>query len=214
MKYIFLITGMLLSFSAISQERFGFLIDEIYLSVNRTELADENTENRIGFGIGINHLFFPAKNPNFLIGLEYNLSGQLKKRITDGHYSHFSDLTYHLNCMSIPVGFRYNFGKTKKIFTEFGAFYDFNIGSTRKGTRTTYFPGDLSPNDIKKYQIDEKVNLSNSVGPFFGIGSKIAVSNFDLLVKMNYRYSLNPVFEHYEKIFNRYFLLSIGIRKK
>ena len=64
----------------------------------------------------------------------------------------------------------------------------------------------------KESEIDEKIGLSNSLGFYIGIGIRIPISRFDLIVKPDYKFGINKLYSYQDEIFNRYFRINIGLR--
>jgi len=73
-----------------------FPINEFTFSLNRTAVADENTQDRFGFGIGLYYVFFNQKRCNLITGLEYNRNVQFKKTMYAGHYGNDYNVTYKI----------------------------------------------------------------------------------------------------------------------
>jgi hypothetical protein len=200
--------------SLFAQDVNELFFDEVSLSFNRTNLADNNTENRSGFGVGVYHSFFAAKMANLVFGIEYNRTAQFKKLMYEGHYAHTTDLTYHLNMASFPVGARVNFGKRIKVFIEAGGYADLMLKSTREGTMHTYFPDENDQIVYKDYPINEKAKLSSVMGVYSGSGVRIPVSSFELVIKGDYKLGLQDLYSYIDTINNIYWRISIGIRHK
>jgi hypothetical protein len=141
-KYFLLVIGLIIviSIQSFGQNKKKFFFDEFNISINRTNLKNENTEDRFGFGFGIYHSFMSDKKINLIFGFEFNRTRQFKIRMYEGHFAHSSDLTYKINCLSIPIGVRYNLGHKIKIFVEAGGYADLILSSHRKGTMHTYPP--------------------------------------------------------------------------
>ena len=115
-KFILILAGALSFLSAFCQEeKSHFFFNEFNISLNKTNLSDDNTENRYGFGVSANRIMLEQKKINFVFGLEYNSTKQFKKKTYEGHYAHATDLEYTLNNLSVPLNFRLNFGKNIKI---------------------------------------------------------------------------------------------------
>ncbi len=109
---------ILLGNSLYAQDVNELFFDEASISFNRTNLVDDNTENRNGFGLGVYHSFFADKMVNLIFGIEYNRTNQFKKSMYEGHYATATDMTYHLNMASFPLGGRLNFGKKIKVLSK------------------------------------------------------------------------------------------------
>lgn len=215
MKYglmLFLLISLCNSFYA--QDVNEWFFDEALISFNRTNLADKNTGNGNGFGIGVYHSFFAEKMANLTFGIEYNRTSQFKRSMYEGHYATASDLTYHLNLASFPLGARLNFGKKIRFFIEAGGYADLIIKSTRKGMMHTYFPDENGQVVNKTYPIDEKAKLSSIMGVYSGLGVRIPVSTFEMVVSSDYKLGLQDLYSYMDPIKNTYWSLSIGIRHK
>jgi len=214
MKHCFLIISLIFLVDKVSngQDSNNFFIDEFQISLNRTNLQDNNTADRYGFGIGAYHSFLQDKKINLVFGLEYNRTSQFKKLMYEGHFAHATDLTYTLNCFSVPVGFRFNIGSKTKIFIESGVFADLVINSNRTGTMHTYLPDENNQINYTETEIDEKVGLSNSIGIYIGLGVRIPISKFELVFKPDYKFGINKLYSYQDDILNRYFRINIGLK--
>lgn len=183
-----------------------FLFDEFSVSVNRTNVQDDNTEDIFGFGLGVYRGFMADKMLNVMVGLEFNRTSQFKKFMYESHSSHSAEVTYSLNCISIPVGLRVNVGSKTKFFIEAGGFGDLAISSNRSGT--LHGPDVFTP----PKDFDKKAGLSPTVGIYFGMGMRIPISRFELVVKPEYKLGLTKLYSGYDDIYNRYFRLSFGLK--
>ncbi len=126
---------------------------------------------------------------------------------------HATDLTYHLNMVSFPVGARLNVGKKIKFFIDAGGFADLMIKSTREGFMHTYFPDENNQVVTKTFPIDEKAKLSSYMGVYSGLGIRIPVSGFELVIKGDYKLGLQELYSYMDSIENIYWRISVGIRK-
>jgi hypothetical protein len=207
-KLILSFSTLIISSAIFSQDQPGFSLDEISVSLNRTDVENDNTEDRFGFGAGIYHLFLEEKSLNVLIGLEYNYTAQYKKYGYSSHFSHSEDMTYHINSLSVPIGLRVNIGKKTKYFIEAGGFGDFTLYSSEKGTGYSYPPD--SNYHYTEFQIDEKAGLDSSFGVYLGLGVRIPVSKFDLVIKSDYKVGLNEI-NYGPEMYLRYIRLMVGL---
>ena len=200
--------------SLYAQDVNEWFFDEASISFNRTNLADDNTENRNGFGLGVYHSFFADKTVNLIFGVEYNRTNQFKRSMYEGHYATATDLTYHLNMASFPVGGRLNIGKKFKVFIEAGGYADLMLKSTRTGFMHTYFPDENDQIVYKTYPIDEKAKLNSVMGVYSGLGVRIPVYSFEVVIKGDYKLGLQDLYSFMDSINNTYWRISIGIRHK
>jgi hypothetical protein len=207
MKPTLLVLGLLALLNPICGQGKGFFFNEYTVSINRTCLKDDNTENRFGFGIGTDHLFRADKKINVILGLEYNRTNQLKKEMADSPLSYSKDVTFTQNGLSVPLGLRINTGSKIKIFAEGGIFGDLAFRSTQKGTSYTYTDDG--------YVVDHfstKADLSDSYGYYFGLGIRVPFSKYELMIKPDYKVSVNTLYSGNDNIYNRYIRLSVEIR--
>jgi hypothetical protein len=205
---------ILLGNSLCAQDVNEWFFDEASVSFNRTNLVDDNTENRNGFGLGVYHSFFADKMANLIFGIEYNRTNQFKKSMYEGHYATATDLTYHLNMASFPLGARLNIGKKFKVFIEAGGYADLMLKSTRTGFMHTYFPDENDQIVYKTYPIDEKAKLSSVMGVYAGLGIRIPVYTFEVILKGDYKLGLQDLYSYMDSITNTYWRISIGIKHK
>jgi len=212
MKHIPFIIGLLLLTTTVSngQDSTKFIFNEFCVSINRTNVQNQFTKDRNGFGLGVYHSFRADKKFNPIFGIEFNRTSQFKNRIDQGHFAYVTDITYTYSCLSIPAGFRYSFGSKTKFFIETGGFADIRIASHRKGT---LYPYQLSENQpiYPERKIDEKIKLSDSFGVHLGLGIRVPISNYELIIKPEYKFAFNTPNSNYDEILNRYFKLSVGM---
>jgi len=211
--FILILAGALSFLSAYSQEETPFFFNEFNISLNKTNLSDDNTENRFGFGVSANRIMLEQKKINFVFGLEYNLTKQFKKKTYEGHYAHATDLEYILNNLSVPLNFRLNFGKNSRFFLETGAFVDLILSSQRKGKIHTYAPDENNIITYKVSDFKENARLSPiNYGIVSGIGLRVPFDKFELVFKPDYKLGLHELDSFKTSILNSYFRLNIGIK--
>ncbi len=200
--------------ASFAQDVNEMFFDEANISFNRTQLKDTNTENRSGFGLGVYHSFFARSMVNLTFGVEYNRTSQFKKKMYEGHYAHSTDITYNLNMISFPVGARLNIGNKIKGFVEVGGYADLIIKSKSTGILHTYLPDQTGQVVYKDTPFEEKADLSNVIGMYTGLGVRIPVSLFELVIKTDYKYGFNELYSNRDEIYNRYWRISVGIKQK
>ena len=159
-----------------------FPINEFTFSLNRTAVADENTQDRFGFGIGLYYVFFNQKRCNLITGLEYNRNVQFKKTMYAGHYGNDYNVTYKINNFGLPVCFRVNMGQKIKFFLETGAF------------------------------VDLPVNYEVNLGISGGVGLRIPVKKHEILLKGDYKWGMRAIYSYQDSIYNRYWRFIIGFK--
>jgi len=165
-----------------------YIKNEISISINQTNVKDNNTENKIGFGFGGAFLFMSEKRINLLLGIEYNRTNQLKKYLYISHGSSLINTTYHINSILIPLTARINFFKKTKMFIETGVYFEANFNKTISGFYENY-------------------------GTSIGIGLKIPILKHEYIIKTDYKYGFlgfDPGLD--ENFYTRYYRLIIGIK--
>jgi outer membrane protein assembly factor BamA len=213
-KLIIILFWALSFFSAFGQEENNpFFFKEFYISINRTNLSDDNTENRYGFGLSANRIAMEHRKINFVFGFEYNLTKQFKNKTYEGHYAHATDLEYTLNNLSVPLNFRVNFGKNNKVFFETGLFLDLIFGSQRKGKIHTYAPDENNVITYKVSDFEENARLSTlNYGIAGGIGLRVPFDKFEMIIKADYKLGIRELDSFKTSILNSYIRLNIGVR--
>ncbi|MDY0216074.1 MAG: hypothetical protein RBS19_03850 [Bacteroidales bacterium] len=212
MKHIPFIIGLLLLTTTVSngQDSTKFIFNEFCVSINRTNVQNLNTSNMLGFGLGVYQSFMTDKKFNPKFGLEFNRTSQFFTSINQGHFAHSTDVTYTYSCLSIPFGFRYSIGSKTKIFIETGGFVDIVLAAREKGTQHNYVPINNQYNYTKS-EFDKKTKLSDTYGVYLGLGVRVPISNYELIIKPEYKFAFNTPNSNYDEILNRYFKLSVGM---
>lgn len=114
----------------------------------------------------------------------------------------------------MPIGLRFNSGSPSGLFFEIGGFTDFVIHATRKGNRHSATV-DANNNLVfvtRKMNESFPVSAPVSPGAYGGIGIQIPISQFELVLKSQYKHGFNYLGTHYNSILNRTLRLSVGIR--
>jgi len=184
---------------------------EITVSINQTTVGFKY--DKPGFGIGVYHVFFNQKRCNLLVGLEYNWNGQFYKEKSPGY--EFSNIKTK-NYISIPVYFRVNMGKKIKFFIEPGIFVDpFVFGREKYKYYDANFGMKDAHNTVKMYMPD--------FGISGGIGMRIPIKQYEILLKCDYRYGLRKIFDfsttnkHFNQfpmisLYNQFFRFTVGFK--
>lgn len=193
------------------QREYPQIMNEISVSVNRTDLANENTFNRMGFGLGVYKCWMKESWFNVVAGISYSHTSLFKKSVYNGHYSQIKDVTYNLNVVSIPGTVRFNVGRKTRFFLETGPYIDINLQGSRKGTFYSSSPSAPGTVSVQKQGIGAN---SPSIGLLAGIGSRIPVKNLNLLIKCEYKFGFADWGALQESIYNRYIHVSVGIQLK
>ncbi len=187
---------------------------EYFLSVNRTTLYDDNTENRSGFGAGVNFFYNSDKRFSMLTGIEYNYTRQFKYEFEEGRWCQSSDWDISMHLISLPVGFRYRPGSRKKFLLESGVFVDIPFKSTNTGEMCCYSPDFQNPGNMIGgcRQVTESGRISPGFGVYAGVGYRIPISKVDLILMPDYKFVINRLDAHMEVMHNRYVRLKIKLK--
>ncbi|MBI2280067.1 MAG: hypothetical protein HYU68_05195 [Bacteroidetes bacterium] len=208
-KYLLILILIPKTILIFSQENKPFPFNEFSVSINRTNLKDDNTENKIGFGIGTYHTFLSEKKINLKIGIEYNRTSQLKKYVYESHFANSSDVYYYINSISIPFTTKINFGNKAKLLIETGLFTDLNIGAKRKGTMHSYLP--YLKYTESKFEENTQISAIN-YGFSVGIGINVPLFKYRLTIKPEYKYGVHELYDYGTSIFNKYYRIILGIQ--
>lgn len=189
-----------------------FIFNEFSISLNRTNLSNDNTKDRFGFGIGIFRSILEHKKTNLVFGFEYNLTNQLKEITYEGRFARATNVEYEIHNVTFPINIRYNIGNKVKYFLQTGVFIDLIVSSKRKGIMHSYLPDNNNNIVFKEYLFNEKAGLTNqNYGFEIGLGLRIPIKKLELIIKSDYKLGLNNLSTN-KNIYNRYFRLVIGIR--
>ncbi|MBI1837081.1 MAG: outer membrane beta-barrel protein [Flavobacteriia bacterium] len=224
-KTLFIATLFLGNFMGFGQEQdSSFIFDEVSISVNRTFVSDANTTDQYGFGLGIYHTFRKEHKLNVRTGVEFNQTGQKKGLIYEGEYilfdgqhiyeKTFTNVNYRLNCLSVPLTARYNFGSKIKFFAEGGIYADLMFNARRDAYmfsaewRDTAFV-------VKNEDVQESVNLVNTIGSTFSFGIRFPIKKYELIIRPEYKFAFRKVYDSNISItdmYNHYAKLTFGFK--
>lgn len=207
MKSHILVLFFLPVFIVNAQENSIKIAREFLISGNRTTSFSSAVENRNGFGAGIHVLFMEDRPVNLIMGLEFNRSGSMQKEILISNYIWNENVVYKTNCISFPIGFRYNLGTKTKIFAEAGIFSNLMLW-----TKETGITHQTVPTNYITYEFEDLYYLGRSFGFSFGAGIRIPVSRFEFIIKPDYRLTLIPLQLNGVEIYDSYLRLNLGMR--
>ena len=215
-SYLFLYLLICLSSFSYTQEQEGnlkkYFIQEIYLSFNRTDLSDENTMNKNGFGFEAKHVY-PINFLEVVSGVDFNHSVQFKKEMYESLFAKMFNTRYAVNTIGIPLGFRKSFHTLIDWNVEMGVFTDLMLSSFRKGDLKTLVPNELFITTQNTYAINEKIRMSNSLGFYGGISACYPVKAVDLILKLDYKIGKTCIYSMKDDLmYNRYWRISLGAR--
>jgi hypothetical protein len=170
---------------------------EFTFSLNRTTVPFKEASGKFGFGAGVYLRFFNQERCHLITGIEYNRNRQLFESVstpTNSCSEVYYDVIYSMNNIGIPVFLRVNIGKKVIFFTEAGAFFDFIIFSKEK-----------------KYKMP-------NFGPLVGIGLRIPIQKYEILLKVDYKWGIRNLdlakqnHLHKNYIRNCYWRVSVGFK--
>jgi hypothetical protein len=211
MKALLIIIITFIQLNAFSQADSNKLFfNELHVSANRTNVKNDNTSNKNGFGVAIYRVGKKSKVFNLLFGFEYNKTSQFKKNgMYLGRFASITDVTYNLNCLSIPIGYRINMGKKVKFFIEQDFYVDLTHSSKMKGDYLSDIPGQPQTTSYEKLNADL---YSFNFGVSLGLGLRIPIKKYELILKPDYKLGIRNLSPTQSVFENSYFRLSVGIR--
>ena len=205
---ILTICNPLVSAQEANEKKKTFPLNEFSLSLNRTTVSDENTQDRFGFGVGIYYAFFNQKRCNLVTGLEYNRNVQYKKHMYGGRFKSYSNITCVMDYIGLPVYFRVNMGQKLKFFVETGAFFDFIAMGKIKGEYETYLPYTNKRTGTFNHSESWMVNF----GVSGGVGLRIPIQKYEILLKGDYKWGMRDIYGYHDSIYNRYWRFTVGFK--
>jgi hypothetical protein len=186
--------GTNLCTSAQEPEKNVKISPEFTLSLNMSHVFGDE----FGVGVGLYNAFFNSKRCNLIVGLEYN---SIIRRFYFLSNDDAFPKSHHY--MGIPAYFRVNMGKKVKFFIEAGTFLDFIV--FEKVIQMQYDVG-----------IDDKTMhyfYKPDFGISGGIGLRIPVKNYEILVKSDYKWGMRRFLTISDITgFNRYFRFTVGFK--
>lgn len=213
-RSLFLFLTLAFPVMVIGQASKAPIIDQFFLSVNRTAESVDGTgheENLFGFGLGASATIWKDDLINLVPGVEFHQTRYFEGHETIGHFYSYEDLTYIRNCISIPLAARVNVLRAPGLFVEGGVFWDWVISARQHGILHSAIPDPNWQVNHKYTDINEPVDLQNSLGYSVGLGCRIKSSRFDFLIKPEYRHSFKNVCNSYMEPLRSYFKLNAGI---
>jgi hypothetical protein len=201
---LFVFSNMLYVFA--QQKDYTPLHYEFHLSFNYSYIADQNTENRLGFGASFYKRYVLTDNVDVFTGLEYNRYTFYKIILLRDNHSFFTKTTYGLSNLSIPLVIRKYYGS---FFIEPGVFAEINLGGSRKGN---YFGTKAQSPDpaLYKYFLNTG-NFGFNYGPQLGSGFQLPFKNRNLILKADYKHGLIKELKYSDYFRLQYFRFMAGI---
>jgi hypothetical protein len=209
-----LFSTLILSLASFGQQlRADLFLDEFMISFNKTTVATLTTLPKSGFGLAGYHAFYKEKQANFVVGLEYNHTRQIKTETYEGQLAAGLGMLYKINSIGVPLLFRLNAGEKIKGFVDLGGYIDVNFWSKRTGLISSFVPNENGVMQPKVYEVDEIADIAApNAGPLVGIGIKVPYSFYELILKLDYKLGLVRLDSYHSNIYNSYFRVSAGIR--
>ena len=105
-----------------------------------------------------------------------------KDYVYAGRFEESNNITYQINCLSFYTGTRLNLGNSNIFYIDAGIFVDLVLSSTREGEGSSC----SVENDslvCSNYHFDEDARLSGSLGFYSGVGFRVPISKFELIIK-------------------------------
>ncbi len=194
-----------------AQELSPPIISEFTLSINQTTVSDLNTDDHIGFGIGVYRTFEKTEHLSLILGLEYNYTHQFKKEVRESESVTRTNTNYYLNALSIPAGIRLTGGNGLRYFVETGLHADIMVQPIRSGTLVETSSSTNSNPKISTFE--ERAGVSSFWGAYIGLGIQIPVGDRAILIRPDYKLALNSdSLSDFEDLSNNYMRVQVGFR--
>ncbi len=202
---LLILVAVILPGAAFAQSKPTFFFNEINLSLNYTNEADKNTENRLGFGAAV-YRSFPLNKPSFWVwGFEYDLSRRFKNLMGEENpsgYQFYTNVTYRIHSFSMPLVYRIAMDNKGRSFFALGFYIDYLYSIQRKAVSETAFD---KASEMEK----------GDVGFILGAGMRIPLSEkLELVPILEYKHGLRDIAWYRGGLHNRYFRLAVGIRQR
>jgi hypothetical protein len=196
------------------QKDSSFFFNEYGLSVNRTFLLNNDFNRYTGFGISVCHSTETYKQINVTFGLEFNSTHYYDSYMYNGHFANWSDVTFQINSFSFPLYLHMNLDKESTLFLETGTVPTLNFIGITEGTFSTYLPYASTQNKHVKNGFFENMSyLRPGIFPCIGFGLKVPFNKFDIIIKADYNWGLNFIYDQYDdKASINYFRLQVGVK--
>ena len=179
-----------------------FFFNEVHLSVNRTDVANENRENRFGYGVA---LYKEGKKGTYVskvFGIEYNKISQLYNVGDVDKSTTLYDVEYDYHALTFLGMMRFAYGQNIKLVAHTGIYGDLGLSANYKGETL-----DLDTDT------GNTVTSSLNFGPMFGLGVVFPFRNYEFMLNSSYRLGLRNLKAGHDAYLNRYFNFSFGIRR-
>lgn len=186
-----------LSFSQANETVSNKLNLEFAVSTNYSLFFTEHTQGKIGAGFSINHFWKSDRIVNLGIGLNYNLSSQIKDQIYQGHFSSLYYPKIYISCLSIPIISRFFLLKNRKMFIEVGVYPELN----------------MKVKAVTSSGVSEVAHKRTNFGGLSSLGAVVSIKRYELIIKLGCNYAFRNFGAPPDILANRYAFVSFGLRK-
>ncbi|MES2588726.1 MAG: hypothetical protein V4622_07075 [Bacteroidota bacterium] len=199
-----------------SQKKFNTfpLFNEVFIAPNFTLFHDydkreslgtsssheiRNGKGKLGFDIGLRHIFREQKQVNFVYGLEFCFIKSHFDSISIDNWGCFPSFQEYKNIsvsnfnISNSFNWRFHFRKSKKFFIETGLLLDFNMRMRVEGQyKNPIMFHDLQ--DPYRYQLFSRIygTRAPTVGFNFGFGYNLVFNNLEIGIKPDIKFHILP----------------------
>ncbi len=215
-KYSALLLSLLLGTVCFGQKEEKFPFNEFFVNVNSTVVADDNTENRMGFGFGAYHISRKESIARLLVGLEYNQTNQFKQKVITGRLSDESNIDDRFHEITSPIGVRFQLGGETQFLADLGGSLGLIVNSMENGTLNYIDTSGPGNPERRETTFDDKSVNGIVLGSWMGIGIKVPVGNVKVILRSDIRYNFNqkPIGDDRweETIKLNYFRINLGVQ--
>lgn len=190
--------------SAQDSKRINF---EAFISTNYSNIEPSLGHGLLGYGIGMHSCFFSSKKINLITGLEYNRNNFYVEKLLTGHYGSQTDITYHIDHLTLPLIGRINFGDRVRKFVNLGAYLDMVLKSIKEHPSWQFPPSTENDQDE---MVKSDANLNGDYGISLGGGVSFPIDKYRLSFLLEYKHGLNIIYDDYEEFKMYQVKLNIG----
>ena len=167
-------------FSGAQSENPAFPFNELGVSANYTfDVSDDYpVKNGIGGGLAVYRSWRTDKKVNLVTGIDYNFTSFKTDSVFDNPGYYFRDGRFRHHQFRIPFSVRFQMGTTTTFFIEPGAYINFLLAGSMRGTGITAPTGETAPQTVTQH-----LQPGFDPGLLLGIGIQIPCTGGYLIFK-------------------------------
>lgn len=195
---LFLVSGVIYA----QEKTKKFFFNELHLSVNRTDVANDNTENRLGYGVALHREGKKGAYLSKVFGIEYNKTSQFYDLGDVDKSTTLYNVEYDYHALTFLGMLRFTYGQKLKLVAHTGIYGDLGLSANYEGET-------IDLETVKGNTVSSSLNF----GPIFGLGVVFPFRNYEFMLNYSYRLGLRNLKAGRDRYLNKYFNFSFGIRR-